>query len=137
MGGGIKYLVLRWLYCIPRFPMFYLFHYFVFTNTPASRHQTSSPRITLKILYTLRDTSTAESYASSGGLTGVVSTKVGVSAAEGCGLSDWSGWFAKGSGGAGTKGGGKRVQDGDMLKMLLEVYMEDGCVSSFMEEQTE
>ena len=59
-------------------------------------------------------------------MTGVVGTKMGVSAAEGCGLSDWCGWFARGSGAAGVKGEEKGVQDGDMLKMLLEVYMEDG-----------
>lgn len=51
---------------------------------------------------------------------------MGVSAAEGCGLSDWCGWFARGSGAAGVKGEEKGVHDGDMLKMLLEVYMEDG-----------
>jgi len=51
---------------------------------------------------------------------------MGVSAAEGCGLSDWSGWFARGSSAAGVKGKETGVQDGDMLKMLLEVYMEDG-----------
>ncbi|KAG8216912.1 hypothetical protein J3R82DRAFT_7187 [Butyriboletus roseoflavus] len=64
-----------------------------------------SARITLETLHALRDISTAESYASSGGLTGVVGTKLGVSAAEGCGLSDWSGWFARGSGAAGVKEG--------------------------------
>jgi len=82
--------------------------------------------MTLKALYALRDTSTAESYASSGGLTGVISTKIGVSAVEGCGLSDWSGWFARGSGAAGVKEDDKGARDSDMLKMLLEVYMEDG-----------
>ena len=51
---------------------------------------------------------------------------MGVSAEEGCGLSDWSGWFARGSGATGVKGDEKGVQNGDMLKMLLEVYMEDG-----------
>lgn len=84
----------------------------------------------MKTLYTLRDTSTAESYASSGGLTGVVGTKIGVNAAEGCGLSDWSGWFAKGGSTAGVKEE-NGVHNDDMLKMLLEVYMEDGWVSSF------
>ncbi|KAG9313362.1 hypothetical protein JVU11DRAFT_5677 [Chiua virens] len=83
-------------------------------------------RLTLETLYVLRDTSTAESYASSGGLTGVVGTKVGVSAAEGCGLSDWSGWFAKGSHVVGAKDEEKGAENVDMLKMLLEVYMQDG-----------
>lgn len=92
------------------------------------RRQIPSPRITLKILYGLRDTSTAESYASSGGSTGVIGTKVGMSAAEGCGLSDWSGWFARSNGKA--KEEEKRMQGADMLKLLLEVYMEDGLVSS-------
>lgn len=82
--------------------------------------------MTLKALYALRDTSTAESYASSGGLTGVISTKIGVSAVEGCGLSDWSGWFARGSGAARVKEDDKGARDSDMLNMLLEVYMEDG-----------
>lgn len=62
-------------------------------------------------------------------MTGVVSTKLGVSAAEGCGLSDWSGWFAKGSGAAGVKGEERGAHNDDMLKMLLEVYMENGSVS--------
>ena len=59
-------------------------------------------------------------------MTGVISTKIGVNAAEGCGLSDWSGWFARGSSAAGAKGEEKGIQDGDTLKMLLEIYMEDG-----------
>ncbi|KIJ14692.1 hypothetical protein PAXINDRAFT_169602 [Paxillus involutus ATCC 200175] len=81
-----------------------------------------SPHATLGTLHALRDASTAESYALSGGATGVVSTKVGVNAAEGCGLADWGGWFGRGGAG-GVKVGGK---EGDLLKMLLEVYMEDG-----------
>lgn len=63
-------------------------------------------------------------------MTGVIRTKLGVSAAEGCGLSDWSGWFTRGRGTAGVEGEEKGVQNGGMLKMLLEVYMEDGSVSS-------
>jgi len=88
--------------------------------------KTPSARVTLKTLHNLRDTSTAEAYASSGGLTGVVGTKMGVNAAEGCGLSDWSGWFARNGGTVGPKEEEKSIQNGEMLKMLLEVYMEDG-----------
>ncbi|KAF9225696.1 hypothetical protein BS17DRAFT_729751 [Gyrodon lividus] len=80
---------------------------------------------TLRMLHALRDTSTAESYASSGGVTGVVGTKVGVNAAEGCGLVDWGGWFGR-DGDSGVKGEEKGGKDEDMLKMLLQVYMEDG-----------
>ena len=58
----------------------------------------------------------------------MIGTKVGMSAAEGCGLSDWSGWFARSNGKA--KEEEKRMQGADMLKLLLEVYMEDGLVSS-------
>ncbi|KAF8840538.1 hypothetical protein BDN67DRAFT_1069186 [Paxillus ammoniavirescens] len=81
-----------------------------------------SARATLGTLHALRDASTAESYALSGGATGVVSTKVGVNAAEGCGLADWAGWFGRG----GVKAEERRGKEGDLLKMLLEVYMEDG-----------
>lgn len=56
---------------------------------------------------------------------GVIGTRPGVNAAEGCGLSEWSGWFARGSGAAGVKAE-EGAQTGDMLKMMLEVYMEDG-----------
>ncbi|KAF9235542.1 rab-GTPase-TBC domain-containing protein [Melanogaster broomeanus] len=80
---------------------------------------------TLRSLHALRDTSTAESYASSGGVTGVISTKVGVGAAEGCGLVEWGGWFGR-SGSGSVKGEGHGGTEGDLLRMLLEVYMEDG-----------
>ncbi|KAH0826681.1 hypothetical protein J3R83DRAFT_5069 [Lanmaoa asiatica] len=83
--------------------------------------KTPSARIALKTLYTLRDTSTAESYAASAGLTGVISTKLGVSAAEGCGLSDWSGWFARGNGAVGVEGEEKGVQNGDYVERAIGV----------------
>ncbi|KIJ62130.1 hypothetical protein HYDPIDRAFT_189201 [Hydnomerulius pinastri MD-312] len=86
-----------------------------------------SPPLTLRTLHTLRDTLTAEAYASSGGAVGVVSTKVGVSAAEGVGMGEWASWFARGVGsGAGAGVGEKGGKEEDMLKMLLKVYMEEG-----------
>ncbi|KIK96539.1 hypothetical protein PAXRUDRAFT_300348 [Paxillus rubicundulus Ve08.2h10] len=84
-----------------------------------------SAQATLGTLHGLRDASTAESYALSGGAIGIVSVKVGVNAAEGCGLADWGGWFGRGSAG-GVKAEERRGREGDLVKMLLEVYMEDG-----------
>jgi hypothetical protein len=80
-------------------------------------------RMALRALaLTLRDPVSAETYARTGGI--VVPSK----AVEACGMSEWGGLFSA-KGGPGIlereeSANGK----GELVRMLLEVYMEDGYV---------
>jgi hypothetical protein len=78
-------------------------------------------RIALRALaLTLRDPVSAETYARTGGI--VVPSK----AVEACGMSEWGALFAV-KGGAGIVEREKSSEGkGELVRMLLEVYMEDG-----------
>ncbi|KAG1760429.1 hypothetical protein EDD22DRAFT_901244 [Suillus occidentalis] len=78
-------------------------------------------RIALRSLaLTLRDSVSAETYARTGGI--VVPSK----AVEACGMGEWSALFAA-KGGPGILEKEKSSEGkGELVRMLLEVYMEDG-----------
>ncbi|KAG6334179.1 hypothetical protein ID866_4908 [Astraeus odoratus] len=98
--------------------------------------QLSSPQSVLRTLHALGDNSTAETYASSGGTCGVIHSRVGANAADGCGLGDWAKWFtraaeanqpsAKGPYSAEPVQSPGANTPTEMLKILLQVYAEDG-----------
>ncbi|KAI6040873.1 hypothetical protein EDC04DRAFT_2566388 [Pisolithus marmoratus] len=91
----------------------------------------SHPSIVLRTLHSLRDHVTAEVYASGGGVYGVINSRIGASAAEGCELADWAKWFAKSM--EDRNAAVKRAKStslgdqppSEMLKVLLQVYTED------------
>ncbi|KIK46201.1 hypothetical protein CY34DRAFT_9882 [Suillus luteus UH-Slu-Lm8-n1] len=78
-------------------------------------------RIALRSLaLTLRDSVSAETYARTGGI--VVPSK----AVEACGMGEWGALFAA-KGGPGVLEREKSLEGkGELVRMLLEVYMEDG-----------
>ncbi|KAI6124397.1 hypothetical protein EDD16DRAFT_1561551 [Pisolithus croceorrhizus] len=94
----------------------------------------SEPSVVLRALHSLRDSVTAEAYASSAGVYGVIDPRVGASAAEGCELADWAKWFVKVMEDRNlavkraktTNLGGQ--PSSEMLKILLQVYTEDGDI---------
>ncbi|KAI5996146.1 hypothetical protein EDD15DRAFT_2250674 [Pisolithus albus] len=94
----------------------------------------SEPSVVLRTLHSLRDSVTAEAYASSAGVYGVISPRAGASAAEGCELADWAKWFVKAV--EDRNLAVKRAKSADlggqppseMLKILLQVYTEDGDI---------
>ncbi|KAI6127527.1 hypothetical protein EV401DRAFT_1854421 [Pisolithus croceorrhizus] len=94
----------------------------------------SEPSVVLRTLHSLRDSVTAEAYASSAGVYGVINPRVGASAAEGCELADWAKWFVKVMEDRNlavkraktTNLGGQPPSE--MLKILLQVYTEDGDI---------
>ncbi|KAI6029783.1 hypothetical protein BKA83DRAFT_4223100 [Pisolithus microcarpus] len=94
----------------------------------------SEPSVVLRTLHSLRDSVTAEAYASSAGVYGVISPRTGASAAEGCELADWAKWFVKAvedrnlavmRAKSANLGG---QPPSEMLKILLQVYTEDGDI---------
>ncbi|KIK11869.1 hypothetical protein PISMIDRAFT_469939 [Pisolithus microcarpus 441] len=94
----------------------------------------SEPSVVLRTLHSLRDSVTAEAYASSAGVYGVISPRAGASAAEGCELADWAKWFVKAvedrnlavKRAKSANLGGQPPSE--MLKILLQVYTEDGDI---------
>lgn len=82
-------------------------------------------------MHDLRDASSAEAYCTLGGE--VVPTKIAQAIGEKCGLDLWTvALFAGSTKGATAMARQKTVDDGvkkGLLKVLLEVYMNDGCVS--------
>lgn len=80
-------------------------------------------RVALRALaLTLRDPVSAETYARTGGI--VVPSK----AVEACGMGEWGALFAA-KGGPGILEREKSSEGkGELVRMLLEVYMEDGYV---------
>ncbi|KAI6148762.1 hypothetical protein BKA82DRAFT_4141239 [Pisolithus tinctorius] len=91
----------------------------------------SPPSIVLRTLHSLRDSVTAEAFASNGGAYGVISPRIGASAAEGCELADWAKWFVKtvedrSAAVNRTKSANPgRQPPSEMLKTLVQVYTED------------
>jgi len=74
---------------------------------------------------TLRDPVSAETYARTGGI--VIPSKT----AEACGMGEWGALFSV-KGGSGILEREKSAeQKGELVRMLLEVYMEDGYVGVY------
>ena len=73
---------------------------------------------------------------------GVISPRIASSAADGCGLGDWAKWFTKTTEGKGSVDKylngfsseklGSTGRSMEMLKTLVQVYTEEGYVTSFM-----